>query len=452
MAPARADLYRETFRPQFHFTARQWTVHKPNPGQREEGWINDLNGLVHHDGEYHLFAQRWARCWLHAISTDLVHWTELQPAFWDDDRFGTGVQSGGAVIDHRNTSGLSPDPKTPPMVAFWSGFDNFNTCISYSLDKGRTWTKYAKNPILRHPERDPKVLWHEPTRQWVMVLYGGGAYLFFTSPNLLDWTEQKDPIPHCYECPDFFPLPIDGDLNRQKWVLVRGDGKYSLGEFDGRRFVEETGQLVGDYGPNFYATMSWGEIAGQPGRRIQAAWMRCDGRQIYPDMPFNQQISFPCDLTLRETNGTLRIFRTPVPEIEKLHGKKHAWKNLALTPGAPKPLDAAGDLYRILAEVEVPKDAELVFRIRGTPVAVDEKTLACNCQPASASGGVRKLEILVDRTSIEVFANDGEISITTCFTPTDADLAVECAKGSATVRSIEVIELESMWKGQPRSE
>jgi levanase/fructan beta-fructosidase len=332
------------------------------------------------------------------------------------------------------------------MVAFWSGFDNFNTCISYSLDKGRTWTKYEKNPVLRHPERDPKVFWHEPTRKWVMVMYGGGAYFFFTSPNLLDWAEQKEPVPNSFECPDMFPLPIEGDLTRQKWALVRGNGKYSLGEFDGSRFHEETVQLPCDHGPNFYATMSWGEIAGQPGRRIQLAWMRCDGKQIYPDMPFNQQISFPCDMALREVNGALRVFRNPVREIERLHRKKHAWKDITLTPGAPQPLEAEGHLYRILAEVEIPKGAELVFRIRGTPVVVGERSLACKSNPASTSAGVRKLEILVDRTSIESFANDGEVSVSTCFMPTDGNLAVECTKGSATIRSIEVFELESMWK------
>jgi hypothetical protein len=232
--PPSPDLYQERYRPQFHFTARQWTVRKLNPGMREEGWLNDLNGLVHYGGEYHLFAQRWAKCWIHAVSADLVHWTELQPAFWEDNRFGTGVQSGGAVIDHRNSSGLSPDPKTPPMVAFWSGFDNFSTCISFSLDKGRTWTKYAKNPVLCHPERDPKVFWHEPSNRWIMVLYGGGAYHFFASTNLLDWKDQESSVPDSFECPDMFRLPVDGDLNRHKWVLVRGNGRYSIGEFDGK--------------------------------------------------------------------------------------------------------------------------------------------------------------------------------------------------------------------------
>ncbi len=119
----RTDLYQEKYRPQFHFTARQWTTHKLNPGMREEGWLNDPNGLLFFQGEYHLFAQRWNKCWIHAVSKDLLHWTELQPAFWEDNRFGTGVQSGGAVVDKDNTSGLAPDAKSTPLVAFWAGND-----------------------------------------------------------------------------------------------------------------------------------------------------------------------------------------------------------------------------------------------------------------------------------------------------------------------------------------
>ena len=342
LLPPRPDLYQEKYRPQFHVTARQWTIHRLNPGQREEGWINDVNGLIYHKGQYHLFAQRWARCWLHFVSKDLVHWTELQPAFWDDNRFGTGVQSGTIVFDSRNVSGLSPDAKKPPLVAFWSGFDNRSQCISYSVDDGLTWTKYAKNPYMIHAERDPDVFWYEPGRHWVLVLTGGGAYHFFTSRNLLDWTKQNTLLPDSHECPNVFPLPVDGDLKRQKWVVVRGNGRYSIGDFDGAKFTPQTGQLPCDFGPNFYATQSWGDIAGQPGRCVQIAWM-AGGK--YPGMPFNQQLTFPCDLTLRDRNGSLRIFRKPAGEIERLHGAKHALKDILLKPGAPRTLEASGGRF-----------------------------------------------------------------------------------------------------------
>ncbi len=169
-AEEREPLYRESLRPQFHFTARYWDDYRLHPPHHEEGWMNDINGLVHFDGEYHFFAQRWWSAWLHAVSTDLIHWKELRPAFGKGGKFG-GTQSGGGVIDHRNSSGLG-DGVTPPMIAFWSSTDNLSQCISYSLDRGLTWSKYDKNPVLSHGFRDPKVFWHEPTEKWIMILYG----------------------------------------------------------------------------------------------------------------------------------------------------------------------------------------------------------------------------------------------------------------------------------------
>jgi fructan beta-fructosidase len=447
LLPAQPDLYQEKYRPQFHFTARQWTVHTLNPGQQEEGWLNDVNGLIHLNGEYHLFAQRWAKCWIHAVSKDLIHWTEVQPAFWDDHRFGTGVQSGGAVYDRDNTSGLSHDKKHPPLIAFWSGFDNRSQCLSYSLDQGRTWTKYANNPYMIQPERDPKVLWYEPTKQWIMVLSCQGHYDFFTSPNLLTWTKLSTSIPDSYECPDFFPLPVNGDLNHMKWVLIRGNGKYSVGDFDGTAFLPETDQLLCDHGPNFYATMSWGDIEGAPGRRVQIAWMR-DGK--YPDMPFNQQMSFPCDMTLHTTAQGLRIYRKPVTEIGMLHGKPHEWNSSALSAGVVLPLDVPGDLFHIVAQVDIPAGVTLTFHIRGATITLTNRTVACSSQPASVAEDVKTVEILVDRTSVETFVNEGEVSLSACFLPTDDHLAVECTHGSAILRSLRVFPLQSIWKTNPK--
>lgn len=444
LLPPQPDLYQEKYRPQFHFTARQWTVHTLNPGQREEGWLNDPNGLIYLKGEYHLFAQRWNRCWIHAVSTDLVHWTELQPAFWEDDRFGGGVQSGGAVYDGNNTSGLSPDKKHPPLVAFWSGNDNRSQCLSYSLDQGRTWSKYAHNPVLVHPERDPKVFWYAPDKRWIMVLYGEGRYHFFTSPNLLSWTKLPASLPDCYECPDLFPLPVDGDLNHQKWVLIRGNGNYSVGDFDGTAFVPETEQLPCDHGPNFYATQSWGDIEGAPGRRVQIAWMR-DGK--YPDMPFNQQMTFPCDLSLRSTPDGLRVYRKPVAEIGKLQGKPRVWKRAALNAGRVLPLEAPGDLFHIVAQVELPEGAVVMFHLHGATVTLTDRSVACGSPPASVPGGVQTVEILVDRTSIETFVNEGAVSVSACFLPTEERFTVECTSGSVSLRALEVFPLHSIWKG-----
>jgi len=310
------------------------------------------------------------------------------------------------------------------------------------VDHGLTWAKYARNPYMLRPERDPRVFWHEASQKWVMVLYANAQYHILNSTNLLAWVDQKNPIPDCFECPDLFQVPVDGDLNRQKWVLVRGNGRYSVGEFDGTKFTAETAQLPCDLGPNFYATQSWGDIEGQPGRRVQIAWMR--GAK-YPDMPFNQQLTFPCDLKLHAQAGSLRVFRKPAPEIELLHRQEHTWKDLSLTPGAAKPLEVPGDLFHIVAQVEIPPGSALTFRLCGASVAVTDHSVACLSKPAPVASSVKTLEILVDRTSLETFANDGETSVSACFLPSDHRLAVECAQGPVMIRSLTVYELKSMY-------
>jgi fructan beta-fructosidase len=436
-----APLYQESLRPQFHFTARQWTMDRLNPGPKEEGWLNDLNGLIYYDGEYHLFAQRWWKCWLHAVSRDLVHWTELEPAFWEE-KCETGDQSGTCVVDYNNTSGLSPDKATPPMVAFWSRNDNRTHCICYSLDHGRTWRHYAKNPILICPERDPKVFWYAPGHHWVMVLYGDSQYHIFTSTNLLSWKDEQKPIPNSFECPDLFELPVDGDRNHTKWVLIQGNGQYSIGRFDGSEFKEETGRFACDIGPNFYATQTWANTETGDGRRIQAAWMRSSH---FPDMPFNQQVSFPCELTLRTTPSGPRLFREPIREIASLHNGQDAWTNRLLQADELLPLEPAGQLFHILAQVGIPQGASLTFNIRGAPLILTSKTIESGPSHAAVSDQIKTVEILVDRTSIEAFVNRGEISSTRFVLPDENGLSVKAEGAPVTIQSLIVYPLNSAW-------
>ena len=152
---------------------------------------------------------------------------------------------------------------------------------------------------------------------------------------------RKASDPNSYECPDFFQLPIDGDRTKLKWVLIRGNGKYSVGTFDGFQFTEETPQFDSDAGPNFYATQSWENTPD--GRRVQAAWMNGG---VYPDMPFNQQVTFPRELTLRTTAEGPRLFRQPIREIEILQDREENWTNRTLTAGQSVPLAPAGDLFQ----------------------------------------------------------------------------------------------------------
>ncbi len=433
--------YSEPLRPQFHFTARQWGAPRLNPVEHQEGWINDLNGLIYYDGEYHLFAQRWATCWLHAVSRDLVHWAELEPAFWEES-LGSGVQSGTCVIDYRNTSGLSDRTDTPPMVAFWSRFDNHSQCLCYSLDHGRTWQRYAKNPLMNHPERDPKVFWYAPGKHWVMLLYGEGKYHILTSPNLLEWTDAHHPIPDCFECPDFFEMPVDGRRGEKRWVLIQGSGHYSVGRFDGTLFTEETPRRPCDIGPNFYATQTWANTETGDGRRVQAAWMR---GSRFPDMPFNQQISFPCRLQLKSTGSGLRLFREPVKEIGALKKAEQTWRRRELTEGSSLALAESGDLYRLQADVFIPPGAKLVVNLRGNQVEFTSDHVRSGDASSSSPTPVKHIDILLDRGSIETFVNHGETSSTRFALASSEGVYLQASGGPVLVSSASLWTLESAW-------
>jgi sucrose-6-phosphate hydrolase SacC (GH32 family) len=433
------DLYHETLRPQFHFTARQWTVNKPQPGHREEGWLNDPNGLIYYAGEYHLFAQRWAHCWIHATSTDLLHWTEFPPAIWETSP-GSGTQSGTAVIDWKNTSGLSPEPANPPFICFWPTWDNATQNISYSLDHGRTFKPYDRNPILRHGERDPDVFWHEPTHSWIMFLYDHGSYRIFTSPNLLTWSDTGNTIPKSTECPDVFELPVDADKSKLRWIVIRGNGNYSLGQFDGRKFTEETPQMPCDSGPHFYATQTWKDAPG--GRHIQLAWMP-GGR--YPDMPFNQQMTFPRELTLRTTPQGVRLFREPIPEIAKLHGSETDLPSRDLVSGIHQPLIDQGESLHLQMSVSIPPSGTLILHVLGTDVVLNHNSLESDHNTPLTAEPLTYVELLVDRTSIEVFGNHGEVSLSRCILPAGGGISMDYKGDAGSIGPVKIWEVNTTW-------
>jgi fructan beta-fructosidase len=226
-----------------------------------------------------------------------------------------------------------------------------------------------------------------------------------------------------------------------KWVLVRGDGKYSIGTFNGVAFTEETPQFDSDAGPNFYATQTFENAPD--GRRVQAAWMRGG---TYPDMPFNQQITFPRELTLRTTAEGPRLFRQPIRELESLHELEETWRNRALNAGQTLPLAPAGDLFRIQAGVSIGEGATLTLNVRGTKVVFTPNSIASGTKPAPLSAALTNFEALVDRTSVEVFANSGEASISKCFLPTENGLSLKASGGSATIKQLKLVQLKSAWK------
>jgi hypothetical protein len=267
------SIYREPLRGQFHFSPKR-------------GWNNDPNGMVFYNGEYHLFFQHnpygwdWGNMhWGHAVSRDLVHWDELGDKLLPDDM--GPMFSGSAVVDWKNTSGFGKDGR-PPLVLIYTAAGNPTVqCIAYSTD-GRKFTKFAGNPVLKEitgGNRDPKVMWHEASRKWVMVLYvewqKKHTIHFFNSPDLRNWSltqivEGDAPgKPYLFECPDFFELPVDGDPTRRKWVLLAANSAYAVGTFDGARFVPEQSNLAGQQGKGFYAPQTFSDIPGAEGRRIQ---------------------------------------------------------------------------------------------------------------------------------------------------------------------------------------
>jgi len=446
-------LYQETYRPQFHFTA-------------QKNWLNDPNGLVFYKGEYHLFFQHnpvglgWGEMeWGHAISRDLVHWEQMPDAILPD-RLGT-CWSGSAVVDGENTAGFQTGDEKALVAIYTAAGDTsaeskgqpFTQCLATSTDRGRTWQKYAQNPVLPHiigGNRDPKVVWYAPTRRWIMTLYlDKNDFGFFSSPDLKHWTHLHDiTVPECSECPDFFEMPVEGQPGLKKWVWTAANGQYLIGSFDGERFTSEGGPQRVEWGANCYAVQTFSDIPASDGRRIQMAWMR-DGR--YPGMPFNQQMAFPCELTLRSFPAGLRLCKRPVREISKLHDKEHAWHDLTLRPGENPLSSLSGELFDIRAEIDPGEAAAVGIKARGAVVEVNvaEKTLSALGQsaPLALAHHRVQLQILVDRTSLEVYGNEGEVALTSCFLPDSKERGLEiyASGGEAKIRSLKVYSLHSIW-------
>ena len=436
------ELYKESFRPQFHFSS-------------DKGWLNDPNGLVFYQGEYHLSFQH-GFIWGHAVSKDLLHWQQ-GPNIITADPMGA-IFSGSTVVDWNNTAGFQQGDEKP-LVAIYTSWgkqgEAATQCLAYSNDRGRTFIKYSGNPVLKNiikGNRDPKVIWHEPTKRWIMALYLEKAgFGLFAAPDLKAWTQvQTIPFNGEGECPDFFPLPVVGKPGVTKWVFTVANGNYLVGDFDGTTFKFDGKPRQADSGFNFYAVQTFSDIPETDGRRIQLSWMR---RAYYPGMPFDQQMSFPCVLTLHEDGGTVNMYRYPVREIESLRTKSLlSVKDQSLAPDANPLAAVKGDLFDIDAEFAVGDAKEIVFTFRGQTVRYDvpKRTLRAIDReaPLAPVGDRVKLRILVDRTSIEVFGNDGQASSTNAFVadPDFKDISLHAVGGTAKMVKLDVYELKSAWK------
>ena len=327
---------REKFRPTYHFSPLY-------------GWMNDPNGMVYRDSEYHLFYQhnpygsKWGNMhWGHAISKDLINW-EHRPDAITPDALGT-IFSGSAVVDTDNTAGFGAGA----IVAIYTqNSDRQVQSIAYSTDNGRSFTKYENNPVLTSDARDfrdPKVFWHKETQRWIMLLAVGQEMQIFSSSNLKDWAfessfgEGQGAHGGVWECPDLFELPVDG-TNEKKWVLLcnlnpggpfgGSATQYFVGTFNGKEFVNESPSKTKwmDWGKDHYATVTWSDAPDN--RRIAIAWM--SNWQYANDVPTSQYRSpnsVPRDLSLFTVDGETYLQSAPSPELLKLRdiSKKRSFK------------------------------------------------------------------------------------------------------------------------------
>ena len=455
--PGRVGAFTERYRPQFHYTTAK-------------GWINDPNGLIYYDGEYHLFNDHNVKStrfpggkfdgeqshWSHAISKDLIHWRHMPVAVYPD-KLGA-CWSGSGVIDWHNTTGFKAGSH-PPLVLAYTSAGSWGQSLVYSTDRGRTWKKYDANPVLKKiadHNRDPMVFWHEPTKKWIMILYvKRGQAHFFHSDDMKKWTPTSVvSLSGFHECPDMFQLPVDpsssagsavasGDRKELKWVLHDARFSYWIGEFDGKTFRPETKELRCEFGRNFHAAQSW-ETPQK--KRIQIGWMN-GGK--YPGMPFNQQQSFPCELTLKTTPAGLRLHMYPIEGIKRLYTSVFTLKNHILRPGENPLSKLSGDLFDIAMDIEVGDATEFGLRLHETSVSYADgrvRSLGALARASTAKGRIR-LRILVDRTSIETFVNDGQAALPCCFAPKNltTNLELYAKGGNARIRSLRVSKLRSIW-------
>lgn len=438
------SLYRESNRPQVHYTQRR-------------GWNNDPNGLLYYDGEYHLFYQHnpyereWENMhWGHAVSRDLIHWTELQEALYPDEH-GT-MFSGSAVIDYKNTSGFGKEG-VPPMVAIYTAAssDRQIQCIAYSLDKGRTWTKYAENPVIDSKDkwnsvdtRDPKVFWFEPIKKWVMALNERDGHSIYHSDDLKHWDYQSH-ITGFWECPELFELPVDGNPDNKKWVMYGASGTYMIGEFDGYKFTPEAGKYYYTNG-SIYAAQTYTNIPESDGRRIQIGW----GRIAHPGMSFNGCMLIPTSLSLKTTSEGIRLFSTPIKEFDQLQTNVYKGSNLT-----GEKASEALQPYKNNATLRIKATLKL-SHATSAGLSLDGQNLLDYDMNGNRVNGVFyspddmtsmeiSVDMIIDKTLIEAYIDNGAYSYSMERKATDQE-GFRFWGNNIEVKNLEIYTLKSIWE------
>ena len=448
--------YSEKYRPQFHFSP---------PAH----WMNDPNGMVYYKGEYHLFYQYYPDStvwgpmhWGHAISKDMVHWQHLPIALYPDS-LGY-IFSGSVVVDKNNSSGFQKGEESPLIAIYTyhnmagekSGRADFQTQgIAYSLDKGRTWKKYAQNPVIKNPGtkdfRDPKVMWHEASKQWILTMAAGNEILFYRSTNLKNWELSgsfgKEEGSHggVWECPDLFEIRTGKDMET-KWVLLVSIGngapnggsgtQYFVGNFDGKSFTNDNTKqtmLWLDYGTDNYAGVTWSNAPGN--RRLFLGWMsNWQYAQTVPTKAWRSAMTLPRELSLHQTSQGYRLLTNPAKETNALR-----------INGSAKNFTAGKEYTFSLAELKLEYDLEktgstdfgiellnnkneslrigfnkqknefYIDRTNFTNKSFSKEFPAIHSAPRSADGKQMTLHLYIDHSSVELLADDGTMVMTDIF-------------------------------------
>lgn len=436
------DLYREPLRPQVHFSAKN-------------GWINDPNGLLYLDGVYHMFYQHnpagnhWDNMhWGHAVSSELIHWEEKDIALFVGEN--GNIFSGSAVIDKNNLTGLANEEGSAALLYYTATTHPFTQRMAYSTDYFKTIEEYAGNPIIPYiagANRDPKVTFCEELNAYIMALYFiEDEYGFLSSTNLTDWELfQKIRFPGEAECPDIIPMK-DSD-GHKKWVFMGANDKYIVGEFQNGKFRAVQDARCLHYGTSAYAGQTFSNLPD--GRVVRVVWDRWNCQTAR----FNGQMGIPMELTLKNSDGGYYLCANPVKEIETLYNKKEIFKNMKIPAGTEQGIALEDAAYLLKIRGVYAEDVILNFSIFGCGFSVDfsknQLVLGDKQAPVSVSKNNLDITLLIDRCSMEIFADGGRayMSFVEAYTVCDRNLPWLKISSDAEYcfESIALYSLNSIW-------
>ena len=406
----RNDVFDGKYRPYAHFTAKR-------------GWINDPNGLVYYNGQYHMFFQhnpvdcKWENMhWGHAVSNDLIHWKEKDIVFYPDED-GT-VFSGSAIVDWKNVTGLKQNENDVILIYYTCAGSTseaskgkpFTQNLAYSVDGGLTFKKYAHNPLIEQivgGNRDPKVIYYEPDDSYIMAFYlDNHEYVLYKSTDLIHWSKiQSLYMEEDAECPDFFPLAVDGNHDNIKWVFIGASDRYYIGEFNGESYTNLSALMRLNYGNNSYAAQSWSDMPD--GRRVRTAFSTV----IIPGEPYASCMNVPQEMNLRMVNGETKLCVQPVKEIECLYTSHRQFNHVVISPTEPFKHTVWSKCCDITINARVSQS--FLFKLYGFTMQYNSETAILKCLDkevkVAGNNGNLSIRLLMDTVNTEVFTDDGSV-------------------------------------------